>query len=91
MKMTLVISFEGSLSVGGNIYKIKGWMNMEREIDEVFKYDNVKLRVIYAPYCQDCYFKLDFPCLGKPHIEVTGNCEALLRKDNKSVSFIKMG
>ena len=37
--MILVIPFEGSLSVGGNIYKIKGWMNMEREIGEIFEYD----------------------------------------------------
>ena len=63
---------------------------MEREIGETFDYKGVRLKVVNAPFCWDCYFKGFFPCLGKPHAKVTGHCEYLLRNDNKSVSFVKV-
>ena len=65
-------------------------MTMEREIGETFDYKGVRLKVVNAPFCWDCYFKGFFPCLGKPHTKVTGHCEYLLRNDNKSVSFVRV-
>lgn len=65
-------------------------MTMERNVGEVFRFNGIRLKVVETPFCHGCFFRNQAPCLDKQHIEVTGHCEALLRIDNKSVSFIKV-
>lgn len=63
---------------------------MEREIGEIFKHNGIKLQVVEAPFCEDCYFRNEFPCFGKPHIASTGDCEYVMRNNSKSVVFKKL-
>lgn len=63
---------------------------MERSIGDIIKYNNTLLRVEDVPFCEECFFKDKFPCFGKPHHKVVGQCEYLYRTDRKSVSFVEI-
>ena len=66
---------------------------MERKIGEEFEYNGVKLKVVEADGCDECYFRHITPfasaCSLSKHYNIHGCCN-IARGDRKSVQFIKV-
>ena len=66
---------------------------MERKIGEEFEYNGVRLKVVEADGCDECYFRHITPfasaCSLSKHYNIHGCCN-IARGDRKSVQFIKV-
>lgn len=62
---------------------------MERAISEVFEFDNEKLKVFKALGCRKCCFNKK-SCDVEKNRKILGSCSKYLRKDNKSIIFVKI-
>lgn len=65
---------------------------MEREVGEIFRYENTWL-VVYPNgrlyhYCEFCYFSCGRRCTAKKAL--TGECNTSSRKDKTAVNFVKI-
>ena len=59
---------------------------MEREIDDIFNYNGVKLQIVESnEYCNNCYFNYNYSACTKPN--TLDKCQKHYRKDNKNIHF----
>ena len=68
---------------------------MDRPIGDVFKHNDVTLKVVKTlGGCKDCFFKnnpsIPYRCCGDRNSTITGNCARIYREDKNNVSFIKI-
>lgn len=65
---------------------------IERKVNEIFKYNGIKLKAIKSSSCKHCYFLNSENCdiADIRYYESLGHCCNLYRKDNNSIIFIEV-
>ena len=64
---------------------------IDRRLGEIFTYDMLKLQVVEADSCRDCFFMIpeENECTAK--LDLIGRCCSFDRYDEKSIIFVKVG